>query len=257
MIRIAVSVLLLVTSAVALAHDTWLLPAAGAPPRLQLTSGMQFPQPEYALRADRVERAWSDGKGRAMPPPKRAAKALEFPIAADGEPRAYAVRLWPKTLLMDAGEVGHYFDEIHASPELRLRWERQPEPRRWQEEYRKNAKALVSGGTGACPTLAARPLGLELELLIDADLCGLRPGASLPIRAVQDGAAKSGLVVALVGSDGREAGHARTDAQGRARLSLPTAGRWLLRATDLRPAPADRPELDWQSDFTTLTFEVP
>lgn len=235
------------------AHDTWLLPAKTAPERLQLTSGLQFPQPDYAPKADRIERAWS--AGGALPPPQRTEQALEFRIPAAARPSAYAVQLWPKALSMDAAEVGHYLDEIHAAPALRARW--QGPPQRWREEYRKNAKALVRGGSGSCPALAAQPLGLPLELLIDADLCALAAGAVLPVRALHDGRPKPGLVIAMVGADGREVTHAATDAEGRVRLTLPLRGVWLLRATDLRPAPAARPELDWQSDFTTLTFEVP
>lgn len=259
MTRLAALALLLVMAVPARAHDTWLLPAKGAPERLQLTSGMQFPQPDYAPKVDRVERAWGGAEGRVapLPKPKRGRQALEFRAALGSAPAAYAVQLWPKTLVMDPTEIGHYLDEIHAAPELRARWQQQPAPRRWNEEYRKHAKALWHGAAGPCPGLAAQPLGLGLELLIDADVCALRAGATLPLRVLDAGAPKPGLVIALVGADGREVAHVATDAEGRARLSLPSTGRWLLRATDLRPATADRPELDWQSDFTTLTFEVP
>lgn len=259
MSRITALALLLLIAAPSHAHDTWLLPAQGAPDRLQLTSGMQFPQPDYAPRADRVERAWGGAEGRVapLPKPKRGAQALEFRVSASSAPAAWAVQLRPRTLVMDQAEIGHYLDEIHAAPELRARWQQQPAPRRWNEEYRKHAKALSHGVADHCPTLAAQPLGLGLELLIDADVCALRAGATLPLRALDAGAPKPGLVIALVGTGGREVAHAATDAEGRARLSLPSAGRWLLRATDLRPASADRPELDWQSDFTTLTFEIP
>ena len=257
--RIAALALLLATTAPLRAHDTWLLSAPDAPTRLQLTSGVVFPRPDYAPKVDRVERAWggSEGRVQALRKPHRGTQALEFQTPPVAEPAAYAVQLWPKALVMDDGEIAHYLDEIHAGPELRARWQRQPAPRRWNEEYRKHAKALLRGDAESCPTLAAQPLGLGLELLIEADLCALAPGAALPLRALQGGAPKPGLVVALVGDDGRELAHASTDAKGRARLSLPSSGTWLLRATDLRPAPANRPELDWQSDFTTLTFGIP
>lgn len=242
------------------AHDTWLLPAAAgtsAELRLEFTSGMAFPQLDYGPKAERVERAWGGGEGlaRALPAPRRNEKALVFRTPAPGLPAAYAVQLKPKVLDMPLAEVGHYFDEIHAAPALREHWQRQPEPRRWREEYRKHAKTLVSGAA-RCPTLGATALGLGLELLIEADVCALVPGAEIPVQAVEHGLPKAGLAVALVGSGGKEQAAITTDSAGRGRFRLPASGPWLLRATELRPAAADRPELDWQSAFTTLTLSV-
>ena len=46
----------------------------------------------------------------------------------------------------------------------------------------------------------------------------------------------------------------RTDAAGRATIALPSAGRWLLRATVLRRA--GDAALDWESEFATLSVAV-
>ena len=45
-----------------------------------------------------------------------------------------------------------------------------------------------------------------------------------------------------------------TDAEGRATFRLTKAGKYMLRATDLRPS--TQTDLEWESDFTTLTIEV-
>ncbi|MDP3859888.1 MAG: DUF4198 domain-containing protein [Stagnimonas sp.] len=253
------SLLLLAVAAPLSAHDTWLLadPAgvAGIPRQLALSSGMAFPKPEYAPLPERVERAWGGRAGawQALPPPKRGAHALVFRPPAVAGPAAYAVLTLPKQLDMDLAEVEHYFDEIHAGPALRQHWQQQPEPRRWREQYRKHSKALVTVA-GQCPELGEQALGLGLELLLEGDICALRPGEPLRVRALQGGVAKAGLSLALVGAGGREQANVSTDAEGRAQFRLPAAGAWLLRATDLRPATV--PGLDWQSDFTTLTFRV-
>jgi hypothetical protein len=91
------------------------------------------------------------------------------------------------------------------------------------------------------------------------------------VRALRRRAPISALAVGLVAGDGGAAhdpardvvrktvgGRAvrRTDVEGRVRLVLPRAGRWLLRATDLRrPAPGDG-ALDWESDEATVTLSV-
>jgi hypothetical protein len=58
--------------------------------------------------------------------------------------------------------------------------------------------------------------------------------------------------VGLVGAGTRGVGLlARTGADGRVEFRLPGAGRWMLRAAVLRRAA--EPDLDWESDFATLT----
>lgn len=47
---------------------------------------------------------------------------------------------------------------------------------------------------------------------------------------------------------------ATTDAEGRIAVRLEHPGPWLLAATVLRRV--DRADLEWQSDFATLTFSV-
>ena len=46
----------------------------------------------------------------------------------------------------------------------------------------------------------------------------------------------------------------KTDAAGRAVFKVARAGKWLLRGTELRSS--NKPATDWESDFTTLSFEV-
>jgi len=45
-----------------------------------------------------------------------------------------------------------------------------------------------------------------------------------------------------------------TDGEGRTSFRIKRAGRYLIRATELRPS--TRPDLEWESDFTTLTVEI-
>lgn len=46
----------------------------------------------------------------------------------------------------------------------------------------------------------------------------------------------------------------KTDSAGRVAFRLNKPGRWLLRGTDLRKS--TKSDVDWESDFTTLTLEV-
>jgi len=46
----------------------------------------------------------------------------------------------------------------------------------------------------------------------------------------------------------------RTDADGRAAFRFDRPGRWLIAGTWLRKT--DKPDTEWESDFTTLTLQV-
>jgi uncharacterized GH25 family protein len=53
----------------------------------------------------------------------------------------------------------------------------------------------------------------------------------------------------------REAATLRTDAKGVARIELTRSGRWYLRL--IRMLPSDAEGVDYESNWATLTFEVP
>jgi hypothetical protein len=130
--------------------------------------------------------------------------------------------------------------------------------RRWRERYAKHAKAVVRASSPQRPAPAtdsswSEPVGQSLELVPEGDPTALRPGSVLRVRLLGAGGVPVPLtLVSLVGAGVRAGGlSARTDATGRAAFRLPSAGRWMVRATVLRRAAG--PELDWESEFATLT----
>jgi hypothetical protein len=74
------------------------------------------------------------------------------------------------------------------------------------------------------------------------------------VRVLRNGAPFASFAVGLVGPGKAKGVLKTTDGQGRATFPIGQAGRWLLRATDVRRS--TNPEADWESDFATLTFEV-
>ena len=101
-----------------------------------------------------------------------------------------------------------------------------------------------------------RVLGLTLELVAESMPVVTPPGASWPVRLLLDGKPLAGaLVMALRHAEPSRRIEQRSDADGRVRLPLDGAGRWLVKAVHMRPAPADS-GADWQSLWASLTFEV-
>lgn len=249
------------TAATAWAHDTWLLPERLAAPvgstvALALTSGMAFPAPETAIAVDRLAGSGVRLAGRTRELGDRHAgeKALALGARLDAEGVATLwVELHPRTLELEPAEVEEYLAEIGAEPAVRTRWQDTP-GRRWRETYSKHAKSFVRVGAPKDDRSWAEPVGMGLELVPERDPTRLRAGDELVVRLLHGGQPLPGLAVGLVREGSEHGTLARTDAAGRASFRLGEAGRWLLRATHLRPASA--PEVDWESDFATMTFGV-
>lgn len=127
------------------------------------------------------------------------------------------------------------------------------------ERFFRCAKAIVHAGPPAADGggPATRPVGLELELVPEADPASLAPGQALGLRLRFREEPVSGvLVVGFTRAAPQDRVRARTDAGGRAALPLPRAGTWLVKAVHMVRAPAGS-EVEWISYWASLTFALP
>jgi hypothetical protein len=79
-------------------------------------------------------------------------------------------------------------------------------------------------------------------------------GRPIAFQVLRDGKPLPGLAVELVSERNPLGIWREADARGQLRHTLPFGGRWLLRATELRPAARD-PE-SWESRFVTLAIDA-
>jgi uncharacterized GH25 family protein len=253
---------LLVAAGSALAHDTWLLPSTlrvpvGREVTLSLTSGMIFPVDDFVILPSRVKRADVQlaGATTALGSGRRAARALRYTWTPAKEGvAALAVELAPKTLTLAPGLIKEYLDEIDASPATRSTWAQMPSPKRWRESYTKHASTFIRVGNPGADSSWARPTGMGLEIVPERDPTALAAGDTLAVRVLRGGTPLAGFVVGARHAGATKATFFPTDANGRARVVLPTSGQWLLAGTDLRRS--TKANLEWESDFTTLTLAV-
>jgi uncharacterized GH25 family protein len=250
--------LALAAAAAASAHDTWMLPGAfrvspGATVSLAMTSGMDFPRAESPIGPDRVRRSGLRLGGRTAPLVAAAgAEALSLSgVAREAGLATSFVELKPRTLALTPDQVEEYLAEIGATETAGPKW-RARKDRRWRESYVKLAKSFVTVG-GSSDESWAEPVGLPLELVPESDPARLRAGDTLVVRVLLDGVPLPGLPVGAVRPGGAVPARA-SDAAGRVSLALDAPGPWLIRATRLVEAGAR--DLDWRSQFTTLTLEV-
>jgi len=250
------ALLALVLAVPASAHDTWLRPhafrvAPGATLRLDLTSGGAFPELDWAPEPERLDLARVRLVGVTADIPRGVrgehALLLTTPLRAAGVAAVW-ISTKAVTLTLQEAEVEEYLREVGAGDALRL-WRNRPAPRTWRESYRKHAKALVQVG-GLSDDAWREPVGLELEIVPEADPFAQRAGARLPVQVLKRGKPLSGLPLAAA-APGAERRLVTTDAEGRATVVLDRPGPWLLAGTEIRPK-GDA----WESDFTTLTLEL-
>ena len=259
---IASTLLLALMAGAARAHDTWLLPTPahvkpGEAVRLEMTSGMAFPKRESPIRADRIasQGVRLDGREMRFGDPRENKKELLLTAKLDRPGVATVwVDLYPRTLDLTAEDVEHYFEEIGASASVRERWQSAPEPRRWRESYTKHVKTFVRVGTPAGDRSWSEPVGSAFELVPERDPTALHPGDELVVRLLRNGAPAVGVTVGLLRAGETKSVDRPSGEDGRVTFTIGAAGWYLLRSTDLRPAAGA--DLDWESDFATLTFEA-
>jgi len=258
--RAAVLCIGVLTAAQLFAHDTWIVPSRfvarrGETIEIQMTSGMEFPKLDTAIKPDRVSRAVVrlGGHASAMDP-RSGEHSLNFNarLRANGV-ATVAVALAPKTIELTPAQVTEYLDEIGADVDLRRQWNNRPEPKRWREIYTKHATTFVR--VGRPDDSWQQPAGLALEFIPLNDPTSLRVAGMFPIRLMENGAPLANFPVGIVHETDSHGTILKTDSGGRLSIPLPRAGRYLIRATHLRPV--QRPDADWISDFTTLTVDVP
>ena len=258
-IRILSSLVALASAAPAFAHDTWLqgprLPiASGSTVLFELTSGGAFPSLDRAVESGRIAREGIrlGGMTRRFKVRSRGKEALRLqaPLAVEGVAVAF-VSLQPKALELKPAQVEEYLAEIGEQERVGREWERGP--RKWREVYRKHAKTFLRvGQASGSPGAWSDPVGLDLEIVPERDPTLLQPGDALSVVVLRSGQPMPGFTLAA--TDGRERRFQRTDGEGRATLRLDRPGRWLLAGTYLRKA--SRSDVEWESDFTTLTLQV-
>lgn len=242
-----------------LAHDTWLEPQAfarrsGDVAEFDLTSGHGFPEAEHAIAPERLARAECRvaGKPQRMHPASVRPKSLRLAVRLQQEGTAVCrVELKPRSIELTDEQVAAYFDEIDAPDAIRRDWAAAPRPRAWRETYAKYAKSMVGSGAWQKDGTWSKPVGMAFEIVPESNPLSIRAGEQMAVRVLHDGSPLSGLSVALAGV-GTPNVWRRTDAQGRAKFEVPSAGRWIVRGTDLRAEARGR----WRSRFTTLVFDA-
>jgi uncharacterized GH25 family protein len=159
---------------------------------------------------------------------------------------------------LEAEKFEKYLAEEGLDTILEARKKRRDSGKPGREVFSRSVKSmLVAGPSAHTPQGFDRVLGLTLEIVPETDPTRLGPEGSLPVRVIHDGRPLPGvLLVAMNQAEPEKKLTARSDGKGRATLRLPRKGVWLIKAVHMHAAPAGV-DADWESVWTSMTFEVP
>jgi uncharacterized GH25 family protein len=244
------------------AHDFWIepstfRPAVGSELAVALRVGQDF-------RGDPVPRNSKLIKRFAL-----VSNVAETPISGfDGVEPAGIVRvaepgvLWvvyrsgitPVTLEADKFEkylAEEGLEKIHV-----LRQRRGESEKPGREIFSRSVKSLLVAESGSSRGFD-RALGLTLEIVLKKDPGALAAGDSLPLTLLYEGEPLEGaLVTAMEHENPTQKVKSRTDRRGQALLQIGQKGVWLIKAVQMIPAPPGV-DADWESIWTSVTFEIP
>lgn len=261
--RLALALLCLALPGSALrAHDFWIEPssfhpAPGARVAVRLKVGQQLKGDPMPRDPQRIERFAAIGPAGETPVPgvpgTEPAGFISF-----RQPGLYLLVYDSdrETVDLDADKFEKYLAEEGLEAVSAQRAKRGQSRAGARDAYSRCAKSLLRIGDGPGNGFD-RALGLELELIPEADPTILPPGSELPVRLLYRGKPLAGaLVAALQRDDPTGKVSARSDAKGRVRLRLGRPGMWLVKAVHMIP-PSAGVDADWESLWASLTFEMP
>jgi uncharacterized GH25 family protein len=270
----------LLAAACLAAHDTWLVPERFRVEPYQtvkvaLNTSEDFPTSEAAPTPDRVARF---AVVTRMTSAKHPEIALTSTVENTTEP-ATNYRVEGKSLVAEVlpGEgltmvlaVTHprlivlkpeifkeYLTEEGLADIVAARAARGQDKADGRERYSKITKlALCAAEEGGADF--RQPLDLRVEIVPEDNPCVLHTGGTLRVRILFKGQPLAGKWVGA-GYAGVH-GHkypvwVKTDAEGRATIPLDRPGGWFVRTLHMIPS-TEFEDADWQSWFSTFTFEV-
>jgi len=175
-----------------------------------------------------------------------------------GAPGTYVVGLSTKTreIALQAGEFNEYLKEDGLPDTLEERRKTGELEKDAKERYAKHVKAILQVGKKQTDDYKA-VLGYPVELVPQQNPYRLKRGDTIEILCLKDGKPLPGQVV-MAGREENEkimpSPDLRSDQSGIVRLKLEGAGRWYVKFINM--AKLDDPNLNYESKWTTLTFEM-
>ena len=242
------------------AHDFWLAAHRLPEGRVTVTGnvGEKFPVADSRTTPDRVDiwrvigSAGDIGAGRDFFQDGESL-AARVTLAAPGTYLGIMTIL-ARDIEMTGKEFTDYLREEGLDKVIDERARLSHTDRSARERYARYAKIVVRTGAGDAAHVT-RASGIKAELVPSVNPGSLKPGTPFSVQLLVEGRPIADALLTAVSRDARL--DARTDREGRAVFTLPSAGPWLVKTVHMaKPTDAGQPPADWESYWVTLAFEI-
>ncbi len=256
---------LLLAGVPGLAHDLYLMPekfvtSPASQLRLVFQNGDEFPVGVSAVKPERlrntklVSRSGSVSFESIIEEAKRTTALVRVPAAGLAILTAETL---PSLITLDPKKFRSYLEHENLTNALGWRDSHGETGKPGRERYSKYVKSLIQ--IGKSDTYYRERTGLTIEIIPEVDPYSLKPGAILPVQIIFRGVPAADVAVESAWLENGKAKMevvGRTDANGRARITVKAAGPHRLHAIVMERCAA--PEAaDWESFWASLTFEIP
>ncbi len=253
LLRLTLGASIVASASAAPAHDLFLLPDQFTASRagvqnVKASVGSSFPKPENVVTADRIDRLFAVGAGKPQLSVGTAgANALNLRLSGGARGTVVAaVKTKDRDVEYGEDRIPLILGEYRVSPEAIAAIGRLPKPQMLKVNSRRFAKTLICVQACGNRSVAARPLGADLEFVTS--------GATADhFRLLSLGQPLADYPIDLVAGDGKRR-HLKTDAKGEIHIPADAKGSLMLFAAVMTPpAGGDRFTLN----LSTLTFARP
>ncbi len=175
-----------------------------------------------------------------------------------GAAGTYVVGLSTKTreIALKAADFNEYLREDGLPDTLEERRKTGELEKDAKERYAKHVKAILQVGKNQTDDYKTI-LGYPVELVPQQNPYKLKKGDSIEILCLKDGKPLNGQVVLAGREEGgkiKTSSELRSDAKGIVKLKLDGSGKWYVKFINMTKL--DDPDLNYESKWTTLTFEI-
>jgi uncharacterized GH25 family protein len=254
-----------VISGAAHAHDFWIEPSTfkpelNTPVRVRLRVGDEFPGDSVPRNDSRIEKFVLLSPDGETPVAGRDGSEPAGYVRLD-KPGTYVLgyRSTPASVTLEAQKFEEYLRDEGLDDIIALRKERSERSATVRELYSRCAKSIIQTSDSAADSgsVASRSLGFRLELIAEQNPYALQAGDKLSLQILFEGKpCADRLLIAKSPSHPQTAIKGRTDGDGRAVLTLPKDGQWIVTAVHMVPAQRDS-GADWESLWASLSFQLP
>lgn len=227
-----------------------------------------FEKSENSVAVDRFQDVRVAGPNQSVHKPEdgqwhltEVMNELEFKT---GKPGTYiaGASIKPRMIEMTGEEFDDYLKHDGVLDVLKARSDREKSDELVRERYSKHVKALFQVGEQQTGNFD-EAFGYPIEIVPQQNPGSLSAGEALQVKVLFHGQPVNNqlLYASYAGHHGHdddghhvEAVQTRTDADGLATIQISKRGRWYVRLIHMTVS--DEPDVDYESNWATLTFEI-